>query len=700
MQLAVYFPKTVMIENSRLAVLYYIIAAGAVFLVLNSFVTSQAYLTSGNIKGQVFFWAMDWDIHDRIAATINEESADLDVCRHPQKYEFCADPACAWRYENLHCIDICTEDQHDSCVEKHERFTKTENGLFFPTYYDETAVLHSVQGERTVIKEHIIIKGVEEMAVGFDHEYIVETKGQLERGGSSPSEQDTGVLTILQDDDGNLVDSWKPHEPVAIALKVLLSVAGVSLDDLNLNAGTNHKPGAGISEGVLMRISGLQLSVEMSYRNKRRHKEDWNGPVCYIAVRATKQWTSKPKVDALDQYGSSRLRYYYGVQVQFSTAGSFGWVDPGYLTQSILNLITQVFVMIGVAQKAVFFIAMYLLGYLSKVYGRYVYQQVCLGRECEGLAARLVSFSETFHSIRDVSHGVTERRIFRRFKKIFKYHEELESKEIMRIAKVFFNTMAEEVPHEVHGPIINMQEFSQACCANEALTFDLLAGIFDADRKRSIMESCFEDDSIRRLYAGDASVPSGWSQSNTSMTKVLDDAKPKETKMGFSEKIKEQVSKKKKKLGKPLFHVFQEADEATALNLLDQEDDDISPAMMAQQHSNGMPDGVLEDIIKLNEQVQMIQAQNDDVIDLMSSLRLRENGTDCSYSSGPSPMIREAQPAMPLVAQHNPADFSRCDRGVSLLSCFGSASPALNLKDETTNSSSWPQPPQNPTTGN
>merc|ERR1711959_175701 len=117
--------------------------------------------------------------------------------------------------------------------------------------------------------------------------------------------------------------------------------------------------------------------------------------------------------------------------------------------------------------------------------------------------------------------------------------------------------MAEEMPHEIHGNIINMQEFSQACCANEALTFDLLAGIFDQDRRRTIMERCFEDDSICRLFAGDTSVPKGWS--SASMTKFLD-----ESDSAVEEKKERNPfrQKKKRKVGRPLYHVFKEADEA------------------------------------------------------------------------------------------------------------------------------------------
>lgn len=270
------------------------------------------------------------------------------------------------------------------------------------------------------------------------------------------------------------------------------------------------------------------------------------------------------KVDTLDQHGSTRFRKYYGIQVRFTSKGSFGWVDPVYITQSLLNLFTQAVVMIGVVKKAIFLLAMYGLGYLSQVYRRFIYQQVNIGRECEGVAARLVSFSEAFHAMQDVAHGVSEQRIFQRFKKIFKYRDDLSSKEIFRIAKVFFNSMAEEEGHPIHGALINMQEFSQACCANEALTFELFAGIFDEDRKRSILENVFQDASIKRLLAGDEySSERGWSQA--SVTKMLS-GKPKPNANIIGMPGANIIEKKRKKrVPKPLHLVFKEADEAAAM---------------------------------------------------------------------------------------------------------------------------------------
>merc|ERR1719387_1377130 len=103
-----------MIENSRLAVLYYFVAAGALVFVIQSFVQSQAYLTSGQVKGQVFFRATNWD-NDVSIASANLASHMQDLCMNPERYEFCDHANCTRSSASRHfagfqCINVCTEE--------------------------------------------------------------------------------------------------------------------------------------------------------------------------------------------------------------------------------------------------------------------------------------------------------------------------------------------------------------------------------------------------------------------------------------------------------------------------------------------------------------------------------------------------------------------------------------------------------------
>lgn len=169
------------------------------------------------------------------------------------------------------------------------------------------------------------------------------------------------------------------------------------------------------------------------------------------------------------------------------------------------------------------------------------------------------------------------------------------------------------------------------------------------------------------------------------MTKILDGPKELEKKgIPFQEK-------KKKKAGRPLFHVFKEADEAAALLGHEEEpenfQDDANGQTLADAHegsTDSLPEmlGIIRDIAYLKEQVQRLRDEIDDA-----------RQSDGQTSRLPSPIFQttEPQPALQVHFKdsHNPADLSRCNKG--LFSCFGSTNPELKQRD---GSLSWPQPPQ------
>ena len=51
------------------------------------------------------------------------------------------------------------------------------------------------------------------------------------------------------------------------------------------------------------------------------------GILAVIRVASEPGWTSRTRVDVVDEQKSFRFRYMYGVKVTFKTSGTFGFVD-------------------------------------------------------------------------------------------------------------------------------------------------------------------------------------------------------------------------------------------------------------------------------------------------------------------------------------------------------------------------------------
>lgn len=502
------FPKCVKIENSRLSVFFYSSILGAAGFVAYNFWTSRAWLIAKVPNGVAHPRALNWfgAMADEDAKRANVVDGVRGFCTESSKYDYCSDEDCTWYFRGMQCLDTCVEGSVGSCLDRSERWMKEGNGLFFPTYFNETMTILS-QGTaqdsssaiRTVTTGQYFIKGVEDLVLTFDHEYFVESPlGGQERGSSGATSTEAytnGMLTVLRDKNEVEISRWQPGTEVTLSLRTIFEQCGISLDSLNEYVGKNFAEGAGFLDGVSMRISGFHIDVGLNYLNPRQHDLSWDGPVCFITLHATNPWTYLPDLQVVDVVGSTRFRYYYGVRVQFSVTGSFGWVNMDALIQAI----TSVLVFIEVAKKIVFYFAIFGLGHLSKVYRRVVYQQVKLQRECYGLAARLVSHSSAFKELQDTPGGISESRLHQRFKGIFSHTEALDEAEISRFSKFVYDHMS----HGGKDPAVDMEEYAMACSTNENLDFEALVGIFDANRKKSCLERFFADGTVRALFQDD-----------------------------------------------------------------------------------------------------------------------------------------------------------------------------------------------------
>lgn len=506
MAFAVKFPKAVQLENFRLALLYYLVMLVFVAFVGWQFWVNQGYLTARDVNGNVHFWATNYWSH--AIQGVNEADEKQSFCSEPEKYNYCDTPDCEYfHFKDIKCMDICTGGKRRGCFPSHSRWFKEDTGVFLPTYFNETIQINPADEALppTESNKQVFVKGVDEISIAFDHEYYVDNLLLVREHGLSKETYVTGgshkdgLMTIWVDEDGNEIARWQPGDTIELRVSQILETSGVTLSTINSALGQNFAPGAQIKEGVLTRMSGVSVTVQLQYQNHAETEAgldlgNHQGPLCILTVFADTPWVSKPIHYSLDAQDSTMQRYYYGIRFSFQSSGRFVWAD----IYKVITLATTVLVWIGFAQKIVYFFALYGLGALSRVYRRVLVQPLKLQTEVTGLAARLISVSESFRSLEDTKQGISKGRMYRRFRQIFKATEELNEREIKRFVQYVYETMCGDSQDGV-----SVEEYSDACSTNEPLTFQNLVSIFDSDRKKGCLEKMFADDSVRALFQND-----------------------------------------------------------------------------------------------------------------------------------------------------------------------------------------------------
>lgn len=498
--LSITFPKSVRIENSRLTILYWFLATGALAFVGFNCWVSSGYLVFAQPDGRFQYWPTSWAIDDASAAAINEAESQAEYCTDPKKYEYCFDKNCSFSSQGSRCMDICTSEVFDDCLETPERFIKETGGLFFPTFFQELEIKYepdsdSSKPQRRTTSRTRTVKGVEDMGIEFTHEYTVNSPTQSREQGSSREE----VLTILRDASGNELDRWLPGTTVTLQLKKMFEYAGVDLNKVEPELGKNFLEGAEHPEGVLTRMAGTQIFLEMSYHNPWAYSvKDWYGPVAILTITCQPSWSSNPQLQVFNANGSLRHRYYQGIRVTFTSKGRFAWVSM----DQIISVMTSILVFIGVAKKIVFIFTVRCLGIVSSVYDGFLYQRVRLSRECCALAARLCSHTSTFVELKDRDLGISKARLKRRFQRVFGHAEELDAHEVDRFVEFVYGHMKKMGAADQS---VDVEGFVKACSYGESLDVRTMISIFDADRRKTLLEKTFAGPVLRKLFKSDAS---------------------------------------------------------------------------------------------------------------------------------------------------------------------------------------------------
>ena len=257
---------------------------------------------------------------------------------------------------------------------------------------------------------NLLMVGVEGAAVEILHSY--DTLSGLFKGANP--------ITYIRRTGSS--ENYKTFDGKAITLtmKDLLTVAGVDLDAPydQQPAGVEPLPqlqGVGFSEGKFPypRLSGVRLLVGIKYYNQKLEitssvstggtqgvyaivevvpQLTWTSRGQDISYRTSPtDWTSPFSATGVPQ-GAMEDLYAYGINVDVSATGLVGRFDFIFFMQTVIAGV----VVMGTAKTLVDIIAMYGLGIKSKLYKRFIKEEVDLEKECARYAIQALVATHFF----------------------------------------------------------------------------------------------------------------------------------------------------------------------------------------------------------------------------------------------------------------------------------------------------------------
>jgi len=379
--------------------------------------------------------------------------------------------------------------------------------------------------------ERFFVAGVQSLALGFEHNYKLPSSGGFERGlmgradkfsaqSSTTScmndrnweceEKDNmealrerGELrTVVLMDQGQgkttFLKAFTSPSSIGLPLQDVFTAAGTSLDDFNLEATENRlRCGLDVSGSPcrddvqihpLVRQTGVTIEMNMEYTNTMSHPDipaltdhDHEGPACIIRIKVVPSWVGRPKTDCFGP-GSCRTRYHYGVQVDFSATGEFGYFDFNQLAVTVGSGLVYTVVPVVLIS----YLAMYCLGPVSNIYYEADKQHMRIHDELTGTTFRILSYVNTFRSLANGKDGLSKSIVLEEVRALFEYTDILSLEKQERLADLIFQKVAKEGSSE-----ILLREFVAACTSNESICMPDLVELFDSDRTRLPPEQLF-----------------------------------------------------------------------------------------------------------------------------------------------------------------------------------------------------------------
>jgi hypothetical protein len=580
------FPKLVEIVNPRLSLIYYGTSSIMFLALVARFWMTKAYFREIPITGGV-----------DVAMQVSEDGvnsflmgdARATFCDSPLEYDYAREDnasglACAkvMSMMNHSCSRLCEKwEVSTSCLNWLETYTREAvDQLFLATHLQETwlytqdeaehAVTHNNQSSKSSHSHHsmrdhakyhkqYLVPSADSMSVDIAYNYAIPGDRDSWKSGASwrdcwgsgsragflgvesslVGSSATNIMTVVLDHEGKVSRWVRPGERLQFNVKELLALAGEPglLDQpqeifgaSRLHVGSNR-----FKTGPAARISGVDLTLDFRCHNFRWREfdEKHEGPHCYVSVQANSdRWVSAERLDTVGQHGA-RHRLFHGLRMRAVSSGFLLVLDFNSIYLNIVSCI----VLMGLPLRFVLVISTHMLGHLSKIYRRVIYEKFDITEQVGGLATRLMANSAVFVDLQDATDGITKKRMSERLKETLRHQDQkLDDEEVKKMIDFCHRAVVRHKHVNIPGKPalperkglkrlrtvrsfarealnarsrsdlgeeerITIDSFGIACSTNERIGFQALVDLFDRDRPRRPLERFFTPRNIRPVWA-------------------------------------------------------------------------------------------------------------------------------------------------------------------------------------------------------
>jgi hypothetical protein len=530
----VFFPKSVIISNPGLAIMYWALLAGCGTLYGLLFFYMKNYNVYQPITGEVT--VLPWRLQRSLASIEASVAADQSAkfCNDPEHYKY---ESSSIVYDQVTCATLCKRATRNiACMHPSEAsILEGPAAVFVPTFYTNE-VFSPTEGSTG--KGHYFVPGVEDTEIAFRHRLTVpeKTAGDVVPLlawllGPWQSEQHSAVSTEATDDpkkrvktvfldkDGSLIKTWEPGEVISMTVGEILqsaivdefvdTVSKLSLDDHYVRVEENIIADREYDRdnGPTSRLTGTKFFVDLEYKNDGKcaldpasppehDLSDFDGYLACMTIKAARSWTTLDRISVVSEDGAQTNRRYHGLRVTFQQRGDFAFVD----VVKIWEWISIFLIWSQIPTAIVYFFVITLLGNLSKVYHHIIHQSLNINEILTGLGSRLIAHSSSFLDLQE-EDALNRKNLLDRFLGIFRHSEDLDDEEVKKFVDFVYNHMvkATRQPNHAEQHGVPLHAYLTACTSNEPVNLSMLEQIFDSDRRLKPMEYIFNDEVLANL---------------------------------------------------------------------------------------------------------------------------------------------------------------------------------------------------------
>jgi hypothetical protein len=429
--LAIELERKVIIENNKLGACQILLQLIVVLAIGNTLWNSRAWRSTTTPLGSMAYWIEANDYESQVA--IDKASP---ICTDSAEYNY--DDG-AYVYDNFECREL----------DPVERYLKTADTCYIRTLIEETFVgvlkapagtgtcaeacdatyspsdcsaLHPAfdgtvkpSGEKgktnafgdclceCIIETDFFPLGVEGLTIALVPKASADELA-IDGSRTFTDVSYTQMNTALMGTDGMPMKWFAPGETVKLPLKDLLEITGVDLDATKHSSTAKNVFPAPASEYPSARVTGMEITLSISYHNKDDRKNlhsDQYDYVAYITAKPQVKWNSQQRMDygatppGPDGTGLRRSHYMYNISITFLHYGSYSYTDLGAMV-AMLGIIG---IYLQIPNKIMGFICEYCLGNLSALYRSGIRQPISAEKVYAGMMARGIIASAVFNHL-------------------------------------------------------------------------------------------------------------------------------------------------------------------------------------------------------------------------------------------------------------------------------------------------------------